>query len=110
MQGDTQTHQFASKFDVAISRFGTMFFADPVAAFANIGRALRPQGRLCLATWQPLAANDWLTIPGAALLRYGTIPESVPSGPGMSANPIPRPCEGRCTSPATATSNSFRCR
>ena len=45
--------------------------------------ALRPHGRLCLATWQPLAANDWLTIPGAALLRYGTIPESVTGGPGM---------------------------
>ncbi len=60
-----------------------MFFADPVAAFANIGTALRPQGRLCLATWQPLAANDWLTIPGAALLRYGTIPESATNGPGM---------------------------
>ena len=42
-----------------------------------------PDGRLCLATWQPLAANDWLTIPGAALLGYGTIPESATNGPGM---------------------------
>ena len=83
VQGDAQTHQFASNFDVAISRFGTMFFADPAAAFAIIGRALRPHGRLCLATWQPLAVNDWLTIPGAALLRYGTIPESATNGPGM---------------------------
>ena len=83
VQGDAQTHEFASDFDVAMSRFGTMFFANPVAAFTNIGTALRPHGRLCLATWQPLAANDWLTIPGAALLRYGTIPESATSGPGM---------------------------
>ena len=83
MQGDAQAHTFASTFDVAISRFGTMFFADPVAAFANIGSALRPDGRLCLATWQPLAANDWLTIPGAALLRYGTIPDLATNGPGM---------------------------
>jgi len=83
VQGDAQTHQFVSDFDVAMSRFGTMFFADPIAAFTNIGRALRPPGRLCLATWQPLAANDWLTIPGAALLRYGTIPESATRGPGM---------------------------
>ena len=83
VQGDAQTHRFGSNFDVAISRFGTMFFTDPVAAFVNIGTALRPHGRLCLATWQPLAANDWLTIPGAALLRYGTRPEGATNGPGM---------------------------
>src|SRR5688572_21024309 len=46
-RGDAQTHPFpAGHFDVAISQFGIMFFADPVAAFANIGRALRPGGRL----------------------------------------------------------------
>jgi hypothetical protein len=40
-------HPFsAGRFDLAISRFGTMFFADPVAAFTNIGRALRPSRRL----------------------------------------------------------------
>jgi SAM-dependent methyltransferase len=83
LQRDAQTHRLAPAFDVAISRFGTMFFADPVAAFVNIGNALRSRGRLCLATWQPLAVNDWLTIPGAALLRYGTIPEGVTAGPGM---------------------------
>jgi SAM-dependent methyltransferase len=84
VQGDAQTHRFTSTFDVAISRFGTMFFADPDAAFAHIARALRPRGRLCLATWQPLVANDWLTIPGAALQRYGELPETVAAdGPGM---------------------------
>lgn len=41
-----------------------------------------PAGRLCLVTWQPLAANDWLTIPGAALLEYGNLPHTV-DGPGM---------------------------
>src|SRR5581483_8598015 len=50
--GDAQVHRFASeRFDVAISRFGTMFFGDPVAAFANIGRALRPGGRLVMMVW-----------------------------------------------------------
>jgi hypothetical protein len=70
---------------VAISRFGTMFFADEVAGLANIRRALRPGGRLCIATWQPLVANDWLTIPGAALLRYGNLPDAEASGRGMFA-------------------------
>lgn len=44
---DAQVHRFTpERFDLAMSRFGTMFFADPVAAFANVGRALRPAGRL----------------------------------------------------------------
>ena len=76
-------------FDAAISRFGTMFFADPTAAFVNIARGLRPSGRLCVATWQPLIANEWLTIPGAALLRYSTIPETADGGPGMFAQSDP---------------------
>jgi ubiquinone/menaquinone biosynthesis C-methylase UbiE len=85
VQGDAQTQEFLPRFDAAISRFGTMFFTDPTAAFVNIARALRPFGRLCLATWQPLVANEWLMVPGAALARYGTIPESADGGPGMFA-------------------------
>lgn len=88
-QADAQTHALpAGAFDVTISRFGTMFFADPVAAFTNVARALRPGARLCLATWQPLAANHWLTVPGAVLLRYGTPPE-ITGGPGMFAQSDP---------------------
>ncbi len=57
---DAQTHRFPSaRFDLAISRFGTMFFADPVAAFANIGRALRPGGRLVMMVWQAGDLNEW---------------------------------------------------
>ncbi len=85
VQGDVQTHRFPARSDVAISRFGTMFFADQTAALANIRGGLRPGGRLCLATWQPLEANDWLTIPGAALLRYGSFPDTEAGSPGMFA-------------------------
>ncbi|MER7662406.1 MULTISPECIES: class I SAM-dependent methyltransferase [unclassified Streptomyces] len=47
LRADAQVHPFQNaSFDVALSRFGVMFFADPVAAFANVGRALRPGGRL----------------------------------------------------------------
>jgi len=53
LQADAQVYQFpVASFDVAISRFGTMFFADPVAAFGNVGHALRPGGRLVLMVWQ----------------------------------------------------------
>lgn len=89
-QADAQTHQFAGAApDVVISRFGTMFFDDPVAAFTNIGRAVRPRGRRFIATWQPIGVNDWLTVPGAALLQYGTLPDSQPGAPGMFAQPTP---------------------
>jgi SAM-dependent methyltransferase len=57
---DAQTHHFAQGyFDLAISRFGTMFFDDPVAAFGNIGRALRPAGRLVMVVWQAPDRNEW---------------------------------------------------
>jgi SAM-dependent methyltransferase len=83
VQGDAQAHRFATERDVAISRFGTMFFADPTAAFANVARGLHGGGRICLVTWQPLAVNDWLMVPGVALLRYGNLPDTVGGGPGM---------------------------
>jgi SAM-dependent methyltransferase len=71
---DAQVYRFApERFDLAISRFGTMFFADPVAAFANIGRTLRPAGRLVMMVWQAHERNEWdvaihnaLTQPAAA--------------------------------------------
>jgi SAM-dependent methyltransferase len=59
-RADAQVHPFpAERFDVAISRFGTMFFADPAAAFANIGQALRPGGRLVMMVWQAAECNEW---------------------------------------------------
>lgn len=61
-QADAQVHRFpAGGFDVAISRFGSMFFDDPVAAFGNIGHALRPGGRLVLLVWQARERNAWST-------------------------------------------------
>jgi SAM-dependent methyltransferase len=57
---DAQVHRFRQeRFDLAISRFGTMFFADPVAAFANMRLALRPAGRLVMAVWQASERNEW---------------------------------------------------
>ncbi len=60
--GDAQVQAFpAEHFDLCISRFGVMFFADPVAAFTNIGRALRPGARLVLMVWQGREHNEWAT-------------------------------------------------
>ena len=62
VEADAETHPFpAERYDLCISRFGTMFFADPVAAFVNVGRALRPGARLVLLVWQPKERNEWAT-------------------------------------------------
>ena len=66
--GDAQVHRFdAAGFDVAISRFGTMFFGDPAAAFVNIAAALRPGARLVLLIWQRREDNEWMRAIDAAL-------------------------------------------
>ena len=65
---DAQVHRFdPAGFDVAISRFGTMFFSDPAAAFANIAAALRPEARLVLLVWQRHEDNEWARAIDAAL-------------------------------------------
>lgn len=66
--GDAQVHPFApGRFDVALSRFGMMFFSDPVAAFANIARALRPHARLVTLVWQRREDNEWAVALGRAV-------------------------------------------
>ena len=71
--GDAQGFAFQpASFDVATSRMGVMFFADPVAAFRNIGGALKPGGRLVFACWAPLAENPhWLISYDIALRHLG---------------------------------------
>jgi SAM-dependent methyltransferase len=50
-------------FDAAYSRFGVMFFSDPVAAFTNIRASLKPGGRLAFVCWRPLNENPWMQAP-----------------------------------------------
>lgn len=58
--GDAQVHPFEpNAFDVVVSRTGTMFFADQVAAFANLGASVRPGGRFAAIVWQGIDANEW---------------------------------------------------
>jgi SAM-dependent methyltransferase len=86
-QGDAQVHPLEpARFGAVLSRFGVMFFTDPVAAFANIRSATKPAGRLVFVCWQPLAANEWLLVPQAALAEH-LPPGDLGSGdgPGMFA-------------------------
>src|SRR5258708_16792396 len=60
LRADAQAHPFLPEaFDLGVSRFGTMFFADPVAAFTNIARALRPGARLVQLVWQHSDRQQW---------------------------------------------------
>ena len=78
---DAQTTRFAAGyFDVCFSRFGVMFFVDPVAAFTNMHSALRPGGRLGFVCWQALPKNPWMQVPLAAAARHLTLPP--PPEPG----------------------------
>lgn len=90
VDADAQTHVFAPGcFDVAISRFGVMFFADPAAAFANIAAALRPGGRLAFLCWQPAKLNEHISLPMRAVVTAfpDAMPKGTPQPPFSMADP-----------------------
>ena len=73
---DAGAHQFEPRhFDAAFSRMGIMFFAEPVAGFTNLRRALRPGGRLTFVCWRSPAENSWVTEPGQAVAEVLGPPE-----------------------------------
>ena len=81
-QADAQVHRFPLEhFDIVISRFGTMFFADPSAAFSNIRRALRSEGRLVMMVWQDHNVNEWSVSIQQALAGRDSAPIVLPGGP-----------------------------
>jgi SAM-dependent methyltransferase len=84
---DAQSHDLSAEAaELAISRFGVMFFSDPAAAFANIRRGLKPGGRIVFACWASLEGNPWFSIPRqAAIERLGQPAPSDPDAPGPMA-------------------------
>lgn len=83
VQADAQVHRFPEQtFDVAVSSFGAMFFADPVAAFANIRWSLRPGGRLAIVAWREFADNEWISAILDALAVGRTLPTPAAGAPG----------------------------
>jgi len=82
---DAQTDALGvSAYDAAYSRFGSMFFSDPAAAFANIHASLRAGGALGLACWSNIFANEWMFVPGSAVVAVtGALPPMpAPGDPG----------------------------
>lgn len=84
---DAQVHEFpAGAFDLVTSRLGVMFFADPVAAFRNLHKALRPGGRLCMAVWATVAESTHQHLPlEIAIRRLGPPAPQSPHAPGPNA-------------------------
>jgi SAM-dependent methyltransferase len=86
--GDAQTDRLAADdlFDGVFSRFGVMFFSDPVAAFRNIAGSVRSGGRLAFVCWQHEDLNEWVSLPAEAMRSF--TPEPVllpPNAPGPFA-------------------------
>ncbi len=77
---DAQTAELGTGvFDAVFSRFGVMFFADSVAAFANLANAVKPGGRLAFVCWRALADNEWMLLPLQAALPF--LPPQTPPDP-----------------------------
>jgi SAM-dependent methyltransferase len=82
-QADAQVHPFEpAGFDVVISRFGAMFFVDPLTAFRNIAAGMRPGGRLVVLSWQAFPRNEWLVRIRAALAAGRVLPDPPLGVPG----------------------------
>ncbi|MDW4497831.1 class I SAM-dependent methyltransferase [Sulfitobacter sp. D35] len=86
-RADAATYEFSgSSFDGAVSRFGVMFFTDPAAAFANIGRSLKPGAAVTFAAWGAIEENPWFVLPAqAAKAVLGAPPPVDPDEPGPFA-------------------------
>lgn len=82
--GDATTQRFdAGTRDALFSRFGVMFFVDPVAAFRNLHGALSPGGRLAFVCWQPIDRNPWTYLALQTAARFVTLPPRAgPEEPG----------------------------
>ena len=92
-RADAQVYRFPQeRFDLAISRFGTMFFDDPAAAFANIRQALRPAGRLVMMVWQAHERNEWDAAIHQTLAAAESGVERLAVGPADG----PGPGDGKC--------------
>ena len=85
VEADAQVHSFpTAAFDAVYSRFGVMFFDDPIAAFRNIRKAVRPGGRMAYVCWADRKANPWIRIPAGAAKTCLDLPAPPPDdAPGQ---------------------------
>ncbi len=86
MRADAATYPFVAEASLLHSRFGVMFFEDPVAAFQQLARALVPGGRMAFVCWRTLVENPWLAVPfGVARRLVPSAAAPSPDAPGPLA-------------------------
>ena len=86
LAADAQDHVFApGTYDRLVSRFGVMFFTDPVAAFANLRRACRPGGEMLFIAWRSRDDNPFMTVADRAAAPLLPTPAAPPSPSGQFA-------------------------
>lgn len=78
-EADASRATFQPEYDLLFSRFGVMFFDDPIGAFANLHRALKPGGRLAFVCWRTPPENAWASAPIAAAKPF--LPDAPPPDP-----------------------------
>lgn len=93
LEADVQFHPFEPEYDFVFSRFGTMFFENPVAALRNMRRAMKPGARLTFIVWRRIEDNPWVGIPKEVTLRHLPPPgeDADTCGPGpfsMASQPM----------------------
>ena len=79
IEADASLYLFQPEFDLIFSRFGVMFFDDPIGAFANLHKALKPGGRLVFVCWRTAPENLWAFAPLMAAMPF--LPEQPPPDP-----------------------------
>ena len=85
VRADAETALPTNQFDFVFARFGTMFFANPVAGMRNMRKALRPGGRMVHIVWRDRTDNPWLSMAKDVVLRF--LPE--PGQDAQSCGPGP---------------------
>lgn len=103
VRGDAEVALPTSQFDFVFARFGTMFFANPVAGLRNMRRALRPGGRMVHIVWRNRADNPWLSMAKDVVLRF--LPE--PGADAQTCGPGPFSMSDEATARMMMTSAGY---
>lgn len=70
IEGDAQSYPFAPEYDFVFSRFGTMFFENPVRGLKNMRTALKPRGAMTMIVWRTVDDNPWVGLPKQVVLKF----------------------------------------
>ena len=77
-RADAATQPLTPDHELVLSRFGVMFFSQPVEAFRNIRTGMTPDGRLCFVCWQAMGENAWMSTAGQAVMAFLSKPATTP--------------------------------